>query len=408
MPQTTNKNLVLGLTAVGAIIILVISYIYFKDISTFFSKEKKVKVVVSFPIGVSTAKSAMDSVRLAFKEMEYKAGDYAIELIEYDDGDASGAWLSEKATEIANRAAADKDVVAFIGPLNSGASKIITPILNKAGIVHINPTNTWPGLTKSGFADGEPDKYYPTGVKNYFRVVTTDDIQGEAAALWAKKLGLKTVLAIDDGGTYGKGIALLFTKKYKELGFEIKGEETLSDTKATEFKDLVQKIVTKNPDFVYFGGDLSSGITYIIPQARAAGYKGLFMGPDALLGQDFIVRTGKEYAEGVYITSVGIPAKNIDSREAEAFHTNYSKEYGTEPEVFGATAYESAKIIIKAIERGGPNRTKVLESVRSLDNYISMFGPISFDDAGDVKQKHVSASVVKDGEFLFLYPLNID
>ncbi len=408
MPQTTIKNVIIGCIGIGAVIALVISYVYFGDeASGFLSKEKKVKVVVSFPIGVSTAKSSMDSVRLAFKEVGYKAGEYAIELVEYNDGDEGGAWLPERAAEVANMAVADKDVVAFIGPQNSGASKIIIPLLNKGGIVQISPSNTWPGLTKSGFAPDEPEKYYSTGIRNYFRVVTTDDIQGEAAALWAQKLNLKTAVVINDGGTYGKGIADLFTAKYKELGFAIKAEETIADTKATEFKELIQKIVTTNPDFVYYGGDLTGGITYIIPQARMAGYKGSFMGPDALLGQDLITRTGKAYAEGVYVTSVGIPAKNIDSKEAEAFRLNYIKEYGSEPEVFGSTAYESARIVIKAIERGGNDRKKVLESVRSLDNYISMFGPISFDEYGDVKQKHISASVVKDGEFTFVESLNV-
>lgn len=404
-PETTSPKRTILISAVVVLIIGgVIAVTLFRE-SLF--TEKKVKVVMSFPVGVSTAKSAMDSAKLAFKEVDYKAGPYTIELVEYNDGDEAGAWKPEKAEEIARIAAQDPKVVAFVGPQNSGASKIIIPILNRAGIVHVNPSNTWPGLTKSGFAPDEPQKYYPTGVRNYFRVVATDDVQGEAAALWAKQLNYKSVLVIHDNGTYGKGIAELFSEKYKELGYDVKGMEIIQDIKATEFPDIVEKIMTVKPDFVYYGGDLSSGITSIVSGARKAGYKGGFMGPDALLGQDFITRSGKEYAEGVYVTSVGIPAKNIDSPQAASFRQRYIAEYGTEPEVFGSTAYESAKIVIKGIERGGNDRKKVLEAVRSLDNYISMFGPLSFDVNGDVVQKHISANVVQNGEFVFLEPLTI-
>ncbi len=407
--SSTMKSLLFSLLGLLVIGIFIAGFFFYtgKNPVTYFLPEKKVKVVISYPIGVSTAKSSMDAALLAFKEVNYKAGEYTIEIVQYNDGDEVGAWIPEKAEEVATLAANDASVVAFIGPQNSGASKIIIPILNKAGIVHINSSNTWPGLTKGGFAPDEPEKYYPTGVRNYFRVVATDDIQGEAGATWARDLGFETVLVINDGGTYGKGVADLFAKKYKELGLTVQNEVTISDIKATDFTELVQTIVTTNPDFVYFGGDLSSGITYIIPQARKAGYKGNFMGPDALLGQDLITRSGKEYAEGVYVTSVGIPAKNIDSERAEKFRANYIATYGTEPEVFGSTAYEAAHIIIKAIERGGNDRQKVLESVRSLENYISMFGPISFDIRGDVIQKHISASVVKNGEFLFIESLTI-
>ncbi len=45
----------------------------------------------------------------------------------------------------------------------------------------VSHANTNPGLTKA-WDPGEPDKYYPTGVRNYGRVIATDDFQGEADA----------------------------------------------------------------------------------------------------------------------------------------------------------------------------------------------------------------------------------
>ena len=64
------------------------------------------------------------------------------------------------------------------------------PILNKANIPQISPSNTYVGLTtdEPGSEPGEPDKYYPAQKRTYARVVPTDTIQGAALA------------TIDEGG----------------------------------------------------------------------------------------------------------------------------------------------------------------------------------------------------------------
>src|SRR6059058_5627170 len=64
----------------------------------------------------------------------------------------------------------------------------------------VSPANTSPGLTTSGpgAEAGEPDKYYPTGKRNYARVVANDQIQGPADAQFAKDQGLKKVFILND------------------------------------------------------------------------------------------------------------------------------------------------------------------------------------------------------------------
>ena len=66
----------------------------------------------------------------------------------------------------------------------------------------VSNANTNPGLTKAW--DPKPDKYYPTGARNYARVCTTDDVQGSAAAQFAKSIGVKSVYVLNDTETYGQ------------------------------------------------------------------------------------------------------------------------------------------------------------------------------------------------------------
>ena len=67
--------------------------------------------------------------------------------------------------------------------INSGASAISIPLLNRTGIPQISPTSTAVGLTSDGIgaAPGEPEKYYPTGIRTYARVVPSDAIEARRA-----------------------------------------------------------------------------------------------------------------------------------------------------------------------------------------------------------------------------------
>ena len=115
--------------------------------------------------------------------------------------------------ENANKAAADPSVIAYLGPFASGAAEVSLPVLNQAGpLIMISPSNTVPGLTKPGYGPDEPDVYYPSGVRNYVRVVTADDVQGNADANFMyTQLGVKTVYILDDGEQgYGVGVANRF------------------------------------------------------------------------------------------------------------------------------------------------------------------------------------------------------
>src|SRR6185436_3258670 len=90
----------------------------------------------------------------------------------------------------------------------------------------ISPSNTYPGLTVggAGTAPGEPNTYYPTGKRNYARVVWTDQFQGAADALFYKRfMKLNSVYVLTDKETYGQGIATLFGKAAKKLGIKVTG-----------------------------------------------------------------------------------------------------------------------------------------------------------------------------------------
>lgn len=390
-----NKKFIL--TTLVLIVVAMISWYFLKDRS---KESETIKIVTSFPMrGISIGTNMVDGIKLALDEVNYKVGDFTIELVIEDDGSPQGSWRADREKEIADRAVADKDVMAYIGTLNSGAAKISIPINNKANLVQISPANTWPGLTKPGFAPGEPGIFYPTGVRNYFRINPDDTAQGPAAAIWAKELGVRNVYVYDDGGAYGKGIANIFSAKAADIGLNVIGHKTL-DKKVTDFKTELSSLKNANLDLIYYGGDLADIAPYLVKDIKKVLPGVKFMAPDALMEQGFI-DLGGEGSEGAYLTVVGSSPKEFTGA-GKKFYDDYVAKYGTQPESFSAFAYEATKVILYAIEKAGvKDRAKILEEVSKIRNYEGILGTWSFNADGDTTLRVVSGSLVKDKAFVF-------
>ena len=198
----------------------------------------------------------VNGIKFALDARGGKVDGWTIKYTDQDDSTAeAGKWTQERATALATEAASTNDLVAYIGTFNSGAAKIVIPVLCTAGVAMISPANTYPGLTKpgKGTAD-EPGIYYPNGCKhNYFRVVPADDLQGDVGASWAKTLGASKVYVLDDTEIYGKGVADVFDASAQAIGLTVLGHDQ-APGKSTDFKALAAKIADAGPDLVYYGG----------------------------------------------------------------------------------------------------------------------------------------------------------
>lgn len=327
--------------------------------------------------------------------------------VKYEDMDdataAKGAWDEAKEAENANAAAANKDVLVYIGTFNSGAAKISIPILNQAGLVMISPANTAVGLTKP-FAPGEPDVYYPTGKRNYTRVIPADDFQGAAGANWAKELGIKSVYILDDTELYGKGLADVFEKTAKANGIEVKGRDGI-DPKASDYKALMTKIKDTNPELIYFGGITQSNAGQLVKDMRSLmpADQVKFMGPDGIFEEAFIEAAGADNAEGAYITFGGVPPAKLQGKGAEWYNA-YKAKFNSEPQAYAVYGYESANVALAALNKSCDNLTRetVLSNVFATKDFNGVLGTWSFDERGDTTLTELSGQQVKNGKFEYV------
>jgi branched-chain amino acid transport system substrate-binding protein len=366
-----------------------------------------VKIVSDLPLqGANRAQSTtmVNAIEMAIAERDGKAGSVRIDYESYDDATAqAGQWDEAKCAENAQTAAQDEEIVGWIGPFNSGCAAVEIPILNEAGLGMISPANTYIGLTKPGGEPDEPEKYYPTGERNYTRVIVADDEQGQAGALLMEEQGVESVYILDDKETYGKGLADQVQKSAEELGIQIIGREGV-DTTAANFRSVMNKIAQEDPDAIYFGGIIENNAAQLIKDKVGAGMSNddvLFIGPDGIFVDTLLSQAGTA-AEGTYVTFGGLPESEL-SAKGQQFVQEYESRYDDEIQPYTAYAYEAANVMLDAIERaskdGEVTRETVLKEIFATENYNGVLGTWSFDEDGDTTLTELSIQQVENGEF---------
>jgi branched-chain amino acid transport system substrate-binding protein len=352
--------------------------------------------------------TVVNAITLALEERDYMAGDVQIEYTSQDDATAqAGKWDEARCSENAQSAAQNEDIVGWIGPYNSGCAAVEIPILNQAGLAMVSHANTALGLTKEGGEPAEPEQYYPTGERNYTRVIVADDKQGRAGATWMRDEGIQSVYILDDQETYGKGLADQFEQAAEELGINVLGRESI-DGNAANYRSLMAQIAQTNPDAIYFGGITQNNAGQLVSDKVGAGMSNeevLFMGPDGILEEEFLNAAG-DAAEGIYVTFGGLPASEL-SGAGQEFVSKYEERFpDSSIEAYTAYGYEAANVMLDAIERaynadGEVTREGVVRELFATQDYSGTLGTWSFDADGDTTLTELSGNRVENGEFQF-------
>ena len=369
-------------------------------------RAEKIIIASSLP-RTGSAKGQTDTIVNAIKqrleETNYQAcnGQFTLEYKDFDDATAAaGNWDASQVAANANVIAANTDIMVLIGHFNSGAAKISMPVLNAVNLVMISPANTYPGLTKPGWNNNEPAVYYPTGTRNYTRVVPADDMQGVVAAYWAKQLGATAVYVIDDTDVYGKGVADTFHATAQKIDLKVLGQESMNPS-ASDYTALANKIIAAKADMVYFGGITQNNGGQLLKDLRNQGFTGKFMGPDAIYEQAFIDAAGPEAAEGTYVTFGALPPEKLAGKGAE-WYQRYKAKYNSEPAVYAVYGYEAANVAIAALNKVcTKNRAAIRDAVFATKNFAGVLGMWNFDANGDTSLTSMSGAVVKGGKWRF-------
>src|SRR5262249_23477692 len=263
----------------------------------------------------------------------------------------------------------------------------------------ISPANTYVGLTHGGpgTVAGEPGKYYPTGKRNYARVVAADDYQGAADAVLAKSLGVKKVFILNDKEAYGLGVASNFRNASKRLGVSVVGF-TAWDGKASSYEALAVKIKSSGAQGVFLGGLICENGGKLIKDLRnGLGSNVKLMMPDGFTPVSATIQQGGAAANNSTVSVAGLPDTALKGA-AKAFVAAFTKADGRAPDPYSVYAAQAAEVLVQAIKQSNGSRADVAKQMFKVRLAASILGNVGFNSNGDVTSNPVTIYKVVGGK----------
>jgi branched-chain amino acid transport system substrate-binding protein len=242
----------------------------------------------------------------------------------------------------------------------------------------------------------------------FFRTITSDALQGTAAAKYALDQGFKRIAVIHVNNDFGVNMFAEFSKAFKALGGEIVSVTPYNEKQSSYDAEVNQGVASK-PDGLYLIATPVDGATV----ARAwisQGGPAKFLLNDGMNSSDFISSVGAKYLDRAYGTSSG----TSPTASTKYFNDNYKAfSGGIDPAnpaadrsydagaiaglAFAAAPDQTPAEIRDAIYKvtskdGEPIYAGKAEFAKALDllkagkpiRYEGVIGPISFDKYGDI------------------------
>jgi DNA-binding SARP family transcriptional activator/ABC-type branched-subunit amino acid transport system substrate-binding protein len=355
-------------------------------------------IVADLPLqpGVlDTTRPMVDAITLVLERRDYKAGKYRVGLQVCNDA-AGDNVVADPRTCVANARAygANPSVIGVVGPFTSTCAKLQIPILNRApggSVAMVSPSNTYVGLTRDAAdaAEGEPGIYYPTGRRNYARVVPTDDVEVAADAMVAQRLGVKRVYALVPIG-YPASILDDFVLAAGNLDLEIAGRRVWGD--GQNFERLAALVARSKADGVFLVGSSPE----LLQALRAR------LGPAVpVISSGFDPATARlagAAAEGMIISYPG-PAIGLLRGEGARFVASFSKKLGFKPDLrFAVNAAQAMDVLLDAVARSNGTRTSVTSKLFSTRVSKGILGSFWITPTGDTTLNTVAMYRVTGGK----------
>jgi branched-chain amino acid transport system substrate-binding protein len=337
----------------------------------------------------------VNGIKLALDQAGGKAGQWTVNYVSLDDSTATSPtnYDLNQCQADARKAATDPKAVFYIGEFNSGCSKVVIPILNQAGIPEVSPANTYVGLTTNdpGSAPGEPQVYYPTGKRNYLRLVPRDTIQGIAGLVAMKHDGCTRVAVANDKTPYGAGLATQLQLHAAANGITVTGNTPLDPT-APNYRAYAASIKSQGVNCVYTAFN-PPGEVELVKDINAALPKAHIYGGDGVCsGGETNPKMGGFPASIAPLFQCTVATQGLTAYPGgRTFLAAYKAKYGVaNPDPYAIYGYESMKLALDTISKLGANgnsKSAVLAALFGITSRHSVLGTYGFDKNGDTTLK---------------------
>ena len=377
------------------------------------------KIGVDLPLSGAEAAvgvPALDGVRLYVQQHPALDG-FTVQLVVKDDSSGGSAEPPLGATNVQSLVS-DPLVLGVIGPLDSSVARAEIPVANLASLALVSPATSSPCLTRGDYLPAAlnpsrvaitckdaglagPADLRPSGVNNYFRLTTTDDLQGPAAADFAyRNLHLLRLATVSDGQAYGEALAAGFATRFRALGGSIVGGIDLKTGGSSDVGGFLARVKADGGQGLYFGGTSANHACALRAQMApvlGTGESAPLLGGDGIAQDPTCLQDAGANAAGIYATVPAPDATHLGTAEPviAAFKAAFpnARDYGT----YTVIAYDAAAVLYDAIDRAIrvargdlPARGNVVSQLSATSGFPGATGVFGFDANGDNTRRILS------------------
>lgn len=309
------------------------------------SNEKVLKIGVIGPFTGPAARVGEEfkgSIQMAFEEIDYKVGDYKIEL-KWIDSESD----AEKAARAYEQAIVRDKIDCGFMDWHSWVSVSCMEIAAKYKIPHFFSFGGTEVVNQK--YESDPEKYFywvgkgwPVPQKLSIAYVETLD-EAIKKGIWKPRNRKVAVYGVDND--WGRGFATALGKQFEDAGWQVVDKEWVA-LGETEFYPLLKKL--KGLDVSLIAGTMSDppSVSSFIKQAREIGLPSLIITDGLAWVGEWYKLTGD--ASNYVIDQ--IPQWTTD--EAKKFKEDFKAKYGFEPGASsGGICYDLTKFMIKVLQR---------------------------------------------------------
>jgi len=337
------------------------------------------------------------SVEMAFRDINAAGGAQGCKLVaDTRDSHSTGTLAVDAATQLVRV----QHVPVIIGGIISSVTiPILTAVTAPAKVVQVSPASSSPTLTQLG-REGKTN-----GI--FFRTITSDALQGVAAARYAIDKGFKKLAIVAVNNDFGVNLAKEFSAAYRALGGAITSTTPYNE-KQPSYDSEATAAMAGEPDGLYLISTPVDGATIARAWISGGGLQ-KFLLNDGMNSTDFITSVGPQYLNDAYGTSSG----TSPTASTHYFDDTYKAFSGLDPANPAADrSYDAGAIVGLAVAAAGSKDPLAIrdaiykvtaaqgmpvgagkeEFTRALSllkdgkpiRYEGVIGPISFDKYGDI------------------------
>jgi branched-chain amino acid transport system substrate-binding protein len=332
------------------------------------------------------SRDMVNAIKLGLQQVGGKIGALSVTYVSLDSSTSQDdAWTSDRVLENARTAVRDLNAIAYIGDFDSAATALSLPMTNEGHVLQVSPSSSYDGLTRAGGRrPAEPERFYPSGLRSFGRVVPADHVQASALIGYMKAEGVHRVALLADRDLYGGGLADQIEKAAERQGIEVLDRGRI-DARKRDLTGPAQDVAKLGTDaFLFAGGDAAGADRIYEAVASAAPGLPLF-GPGPVADDPAVQVLPAAVLRRVRITSALLPLRQLPPA-ARQFDALFSTTFGRHPLPAALQAYEATRVVLDAIRAAGAkgnDRQAVTDAFMATRNRQSVLGTYSIDRFGD-------------------------